>query len=167
MNSTHPATPSDTPQAACVPSVCPACGGVARRASARFCATCGRSLGAGDYLPTDTLRASYHHQHNRPPLVPGHQPHRACIGRFGPARDPRAEPQDGVLRIARALVVYALIPYLGILFCPCAVIMGGSAWLYARRAPECGSPRAAVRYVILAIVIFYAQTFLWRLSLWS
>ena len=148
--------------------VCPACGARARRLSARFCATCGRGLQELGYLPTDTLRASYHHQYQQPPLMPGHQPHRTCVARPLP-RTPhgvrRSVPYNSATRLARAFVMYALVPYIGAIFCTGAVVFGVVGFLRARRAPPRGNPRAAARCILLGLVIFSAHLFLWWLLL--
>ena len=69
--------------------------------------------------------------------------------------------QNGATQLARAFVTYALVPYLGILFCPGAVICGVISLLLARRAPQRGHTRTATRAVMLGFVIFSAQLFLW------
>ena len=165
MSSTHTAAPGDVTQTAAPPHVlpaCPACGAIARRAAARFCATCGRALRESDYLPTDTLRASYHHQYNHPPLMPGHAPHPTCVLRPAVRLSVKGwyAPPDGTTRLARAFVAYALIPYLGILFCPGAVLLGGVGVLRAWRAPR-GNARRPARCAVRGLVIFAAQLFLW------
>jgi ribosomal protein L37E len=146
--------------------VCPACGTRARRAAARYCATCGRNLQEHAYLPADTLRASYHHQHSHPPFMPGHAEHDACIrppvraasarARFRPA----TARSDPATQLAGAFVTYALVPYLGILFCPGALVLSVIGCL---RAPRRGHARAATRAVILACAVSGAQVFLWWL----
>ncbi|HYX43252.1 MAG TPA: hypothetical protein VE821_16215, partial [Pyrinomonadaceae bacterium] len=90
------------------PLVCPACSTQARRANARFCATCGRALREHDYLPSDTLRSSYHQQHRHPPLMPGHEPHRTCISprTAFKARANWPAPQNNATQLARAFVAY-------------------------------------------------------------
>ena len=164
MSSTHTTAPGDVPQtAARVLPACPACSARARRAAARFCATCGRALRESDYLPTDTLRASYHHQYNHPPLMPGHAPHRTCVLRPAPRPPVKRwrKPQDGTTRLARAFITYALVPYLGILFCPGAVLLGGVGLLRACCTPRGGHIGRPARCVALGIGIFGAQLFLW------
>ena len=145
------------------PLVCPACSTQARRVNARFCSTCGRALREQDYLPTDTLRSSYHQQHRHPPMMPGHEPHRACISprTAFKARANWPAPQNNATQLARAFVTYALVPYLGILFCPGAIICGVFGLLLAHRTPQRGSTRTAARAILLGFIIFGAQAFLW------
>ncbi|MFL6210279.1 MAG: hypothetical protein ACJ74W_15590 [Pyrinomonadaceae bacterium] len=143
--------------------VCPACSALARRTNAHFCATCGRGLQTVDYLPTDTLRASYHHQYYHPPLMPGHAPHRSCVMRPAPrpSSKRRRTPPDNTTRLALVFATYALVPYLGIIMCPGAVVLGGFELMRAWRAPEGRSTRTAARCVVLGLIIFGVQLFLW------
>ncbi len=63
---------------------------------------------------------------------------------------------------ALAFLNYALVPYLGILFCPGLIMLGGIGFWQARYAPQqYGSTRIAGRCVLLGLVIFSAQIFLW------
>jgi hypothetical protein len=164
MSTPHTAEPGraqQQPVAARVPPVCPACSALARRTNAHFCATCGRGLQTVDYLPTDTLRASYHHQYYHPPLMPGHAPHRSCVMRPAPRPPVKHErtPIDGSTRLALAFVAYALVPYLGIIMCPGAVVLGSIGVLRARHASA--HRRTAARCIVRGLVIFGAQLFLW------
>lgn len=68
---------------------------------------------------------------------------------------------NGASTTALALVTYALVPYLGILFCPGAVLMGGIGLLRASRAPYLGGRRASAVSIVLGLVIFCVQLFLW------
>jgi hypothetical protein len=147
-------------------AVCPACGAGQRRAGAHFCATCGRELrGAAEYFPLDSLRASYHLQDRRAAARVGRiVAHTSRAGRSAPPH-PRAMPLDrntnGAAAVALAFVTYSLVPYLGILFCPGALVMGGVGLLRAQRAPHVGGRRAAATSIVLGVVIFGAQIFLW------
>jgi hypothetical protein len=154
-------TPLDAP--APEPLVCPACSTEARRANARFCSTCGRALREQEYLPTDTLRSSYHQQHRHPPMMPGHEPHRTCISPRTAlvARANWPAQQNNPTLWARAFVTYALVPYLGILFCPGAIICGVFGLLLARRTSHRGNTRTAARAILLGFIIFGAQAFFW------
>jgi hypothetical protein len=142
---------------------CPACGTTARRTGARFCATCGRELASDEfYFPSDSLRASYHLQSRRASVQ--------LAGRIRPvhvsARPslrvmPLNKNQNGASTTALAFATYALVPYLGILFCPGALVMGGVGLLRVRRNPQLGGGRASVVSIALGIVILGAQIFLW------
>ncbi|MCA1614684.1 MAG: hypothetical protein LC795_11195 [Acidobacteria bacterium] len=151
---------------------CPACGARARRAGARFCATCGRALGGG-YFPADSVRASYRferapapekRQHG--PVAPARSPRRAA-GRRAAARGgvefmPRAR-ESGAAATAFAFVTYALVPYLGILFCPGAVLFGGWGLVRAWRAPHAsaGAARASALGIALGLLVLCVQLVLW------
>jgi hypothetical protein len=135
---------------------CPACGTEARRAKARFCSTCGRAL-EDSYLPADALRASYHLQH------------RPVTGRKG--KGTRAKIQmsstfssgsgNSVATTALAFMTYSLVPYLGILFSPGALILGVIGLAYSVRMPEKGGRQASYASVICGLLILGVQILLW------
>jgi hypothetical protein len=144
---------AETPQ---TPPACPACGAVARRVDARFCSTCGRSL-EGNYLPADALRASYH-LHRRAPSrssSKGTRPKRHMSSLF-----PKPN-RNGASQAALAFVTYALVPYLGILFCPGALVLGGVGLFCSFRAPQKGGRRAAYASLGLGLLILCLQILLW------
>jgi hypothetical protein len=149
--------------------ICPACGACARRAQARFCATCGHSL-EEDYFPTDSLRASYRFERRpkayapkRPVLPPRERAlmlsARARVRRE--AMPKRASSYNAVTATARAFIAYALVPYLGILFCPGALLLGGVGLFHAGRAPHAGARREAIVSIALGLLILCAQLALW------
>jgi len=138
---------------------CPACGIAARRVEARFCSACGRFLDE-NYLPADALRASYNLQHRR------------VVSRSGGGTNSKplknsmssivtVPNKNGASTTALAFVTYALVPYLGILFCPGAVLMGGAGLYKSYRAPERGGRRASYLSLTFGLLIFCAQLFLW------
>lgn len=141
--------------------VCPACGVTARRVEARFCSACGRSLDES-YLPADALRASYNLQRRRQSVargsgnLAGAKPLKSSMSSIYPARN-----SNGASTTALAFVTYALVPYLGILFCPGALLMGGIGLYHSYRAPERGGRKASYLGLGLGLLIFCAQLFLW------
>ncbi|HEX8476501.1 MAG TPA: zinc ribbon domain-containing protein [Pyrinomonadaceae bacterium] len=146
--------------------VCPACGASARRAEARYCGVCGRRFDTNDYLPSDALRSSYHYQRKGLPAT--------VLAASEAGRQVRASrPKVGVMPFqknnnsasttALAFVTYALVPYLGILFCPGALLMGGIGFVVAHRAPERGGRRASVLGIVFGLLILGVQIFLWWL----
>lgn len=152
--------------------VCPACGAAARRADARFCATCGRRLADESYFPTDALLASYHHQRRRPAMNAGraemvderaHHVFRKTEARMRAARPEMLFEKNlnNAAKTAAAFVVYALVPYLGILFCPGALVMGGVGLFRARRAPHLGGGRTSLTSIVLGLLLFFAHLVLW------
>lgn len=153
---------------------CDACGARARRPSARFCATCGRELGGG-YFPTDSLRASYRFEranvsHTLEASRGASASARVRWGAYTRQRQRAARAgrdlmprrtENGAAATAMAFVTYALVPYLGILFCPGALLFGGVGLLRAWRAPHAGQARAAATSLALAFVVLCAQLLLW------
>src|SRR2546423_5828673 len=146
---------------------CHACGAVARRWDARYCSTCGHALGE-DYFPTDSLRASYRFEPTSVARGSGakrgprrararRKPARATFGREATAR----EKGNGVSATALAFVTYALVPYLGILFCPGALLLGGFGLLRSRRAPHAAARREYALSFALGLLILCAQLLLW------
>ena len=154
-----------------VTRVCDACGARARREAARFCATCGHVLGGG-YFPADSLRASYRFE--RAPVSHCLEASRG-VGRArvrpGPyTRKPSARAgrelmprrtESGAATTAMAFVVYALVPYLGILFCPGALVFGGVGLVRAWRSPQAGHARASAWSLALGLLVLCAQLLLW------
>jgi len=139
---------------------CLACGVSARRVDARFCSACGRAQDEG-YLPADALRATYNVEHRRlfhrsnggkqvKPLV------KSSMSSILPLPN-----KNGASTTALAFVTYALVPYLGILFCPGALLMGGVGLYNSYRLPERGGRRASYLGITFGLLIFGAQLFLW------
>lgn len=155
---------------------CPACGTLMRRAEARFCATCGRALAGADgsYLPSDSLRASYHLQGRRGAetlasrlrATEQARPETKLTTGGGSAQggaraDLFEHNRNGASTTALAFVTYSLVPYLGILFCPGALLLGGVGLLRALRSPHLGGRRASVMSIVYGVLITGAQIFLW------
>jgi hypothetical protein len=138
---------------------CPLCGAAARRTEARFCSACGRSLDES-YLPADALRASYNLQHrrmtSRNEVGTNVKPLKNSMSSIFPARN-----LNGSSTTALAFVTYALVPYLGILLCPGALLMGGVGLYNYHRAPERGGRRASYLSIAFALLILCAQLVLW------
>lgn len=145
--------------------ICPACGASARRASARFCHTCGRRFAVDlTYVPTDALRASYHLQQSPSALRVKHKPfQRLPRSRAAHAnsRAPRASSGNPLAALALASVAYALIPFLGILFCPGAITFGCWGVTRAGRLPNGDGHRAALFSICAGMLILVAQLLLW------
>ena len=146
---------------------CPACGAKARRLAARFCHTCGRSFAIdSDYLPADALRASYHLQREaaRPALRVRHKSvAQEFVARRGSAKLPFAPRRNSAAALALAAIVYALIPFLGIIFCPAAILCGMLGAVRARRSFAMDGWRAALFSIFAGVGIFCAQVWLWMI----
>jgi hypothetical protein len=69
---------------------------------------------------------------------------------------------DGIAATARAFATYSLVPYLGILFCPGAVLVGTVGVFRSYQLPQTSAARTAC-YVSTAvgIVVLIAQLLLW------
>jgi hypothetical protein len=136
---------------------CPACGAEARRREARFCSTCGRAL-EDSYLPADALRASYHLQHRPVARRKSQGPLRTKIHMTSTFSAPQG---NGPATVALAFVTYSLVPYLGILFCPGAVLLGAVGLIYSLREPHKGGRRTAYASVAFGLLILGVQILLW------
>lgn len=141
------------------PHPCPACGAVGHRGDAQFCLTCGRELKESAYLPADALRSSYHLQQHRRltthPTESNTQMRRHLSGKLA------TKNRNGASSTALAFATYALVPYLGILFCPGAVLMGGIGIIRHSRLPHLGGRNASYAGVVFGVLIFSVQIFLW------
>jgi ribosomal protein L37E len=145
---------------------CPACGARARRTEAHFCATCGRGLHERAYAPADALFASYHQQRSRPPVL--FAPAAAAAGGVpAPSRAAGLRVFDNEgntsASIALVLVWSALVPFIGILFCPLAVFAGGLGLFEAWLVPRVGGVRLAACCVGSGFLIAGAQVLLFQL----
>ncbi|MGI9105361.1 MAG: hypothetical protein ACR2G4_03840 [Pyrinomonadaceae bacterium] len=140
---------------------CPACGAAARRAHAHFCATCGRSLKDIFYAPADVLFASYHQQRNRPAMLFEHELPPTTRGRGMLPTGIFEVEQNTATAIALIFVFSSLVPYVGILFCPFAILVGGFGLLEAWFFPQTGGARIAACCIMCALLIAGAQVSLW------
>ena len=161
MNRTNKETQGKSGGREAVVLNCPACGAAARRAEAHFCATCGRGLRERTYAPGDALLASYHQQHSRPAMLieremrhsRGDEDKRALSNKLFDA------PCDMITIGAFAFVVAAaFVPFVGIVFCLCVVVLGVIGMREARRERHTvDERRRATRRIVLGVVIFGAQ----------
>ena len=134
-----------------VSQVCSACGTEIEREFAKFCRVCGKHL-LEEYQPLDALRASYRLQGKD-----------FQFGKPEQVADLFAENKNSASATAAAFVVYSLVPYLGILFCPGAFVMGGVGAFAAYRRPYLGGGKTSVYSIVLSVIIFAVQIFLWWL----
>lgn len=150
--------------------VCSACGAPARRAAARFCATCGRRLDCSGYLPADVIRSSYHQHHQSKNIgsksltrdlmtTTRHHDHHHHYHHVRES-SVTAGSINNAAATGTALLSYALVPYLGILFCPGAILMCSLAVLRAHRELP-GQRRQAALSIMTGLVILGAQLLLW------
>lgn len=153
-------SPEEQPEVAAQPMPkCPACGASARRPDARYCSTCGRSL-SEQYNPADALRASYHLHRPKGAAKP--------YGRSKPISKKRPmatvlpeSNRNGASTTALALTTYALVPFLGILFVPGALLVGVVGFAYSYYAPHKGGRRTSFASIFFGLVILGVQVALW------
>ncbi len=131
---------------------CPACGTVSARKVADFCLVCGKDIGSG-YQPLDMIRSSYRLQ-GRNLSSENQNPEAAAL--FDLHDNSPAE-------MAWACTVYAMVPYLGILFTPLAVIFGSFGLYQGYHDPNGSGYRRSVQSVALSVALFGIQVFLWWL----
>lgn len=131
--------------------ICPACGAETTRDFAKFCRVCGKLL-LEDYQPLDRIRASYRLQGKKFQFEEKEE-----------ITDLFQENKNSASSTATAFVVYSLVPYLGILFCPGAFVMGGIGVFVASRKPYLGGGRTSLYSIVLSVIIFAIQILLWWL----
>ena len=70
---------------------------------------------------------------------------------------------SGLAGTARAFATYSLVPYLGILFCPGAVVLGTVGVVRSYRSQAAGESSRRVCYAstIVGVVVLAVQIFLW------
>ena len=68
---------------------------------------------------------------------------------------------DGLSQIARAFATYSLVPYLGILFCPGAVLVGTAGVIRSYSSPQMAGRTACYVSAAVGIVVLVAQLLLW------
>lgn len=168
------ASASDTSGDAITTRACPACGSTAQRKDARFCATCGRRLNDEGYVAADAVRASYH-LHRRSSassssderIRPAHK-NRSPKSHAATLRVMRSSPpalfvttRNSAAATALAFLTFAIVPYLGILFCPGAIVMGIIGFWTSARAPALGGRSASVFSIIAGLVVCAVHIFLW------
>lgn len=133
--------------------ICSACGTEAQRQFAKYCLVCGKYL-QEDYQPLDTLRASNRLQRKD---FPETSVEREKTERLF------EEENNGAANLAWAFVVYSMVPYLGILFCPGAILMSGVGMYLAYRRPYLGGQKLSIYSISLSFVILAIQILLWWL----
>jgi drug/metabolite transporter (DMT)-like permease len=57
----------------------------------------------------------------------------------------------GLAGTARAFATFSLVPYLGILFCPGAVVLGAVGIVRSRRSPQVGDSSLGIYYVSMFV----------------
>ncbi len=62
---------------------------------------------------------------------------------------------------ARAFATYSLVPYLGILFCPGALFMGGLGLIRSYRLPDGSGRRTSYISILVGFTVLCIQVILW------
>ena len=132
---------------------CSACGAATRREFAKFCRVCGKLL-LEEYQPLDTFRSSYRLQGKSFQFEKSDEQKAENLFR---------ENKNSASETASAFVVYSLVPYLGILFCPGAFVMGGIGVFVSHREPHLGGGKTSIYSIVLSVIIFAIQVLLWWL----
>ena len=74
------------------------------------------------------------------------------------------EQLPGLAATARAFATYSLVPYLGILFCPGAVVVGTVGVFRSYSSPQMASARTACYLsTMIGVAVLIAQLLLWWL----
>ncbi len=71
--------------------------------------------------------------------------------------------ENSAAEMAWACTVYAMVPYLGIIFTPFAVILGFVGSYKSRGEKNRSGYRRSVQSVILSVILFFIHVFLWWL----
>ena len=138
---------------------CPECGTDGLRGYARYCMRCGWAFEDPMYLPVAALQATYNFRDQRKSFLQADESNSSM--RRSKVTKPKSTNGNGASSTALAFVTYSLVPYLGILFCPGAVVMGGIGLIRQWRLPHVGGRKASYAGVVCGLVIFSAQVFLW------
>jgi hypothetical protein len=114
------------------------------------------------YAPADSLFASYHQQRHRPPIL--FEAATAGVSVRNATRLRVFDSEGNIsANIALILICSALVPFIGILFCPLAVFAGGLGLFEAWLVPRVGGARLAACCIGFGIMIAGAQVLLFQL----
>ncbi len=138
------------------PLTCAVCSQPANRVKAKFCAVCGHEL-REDYAPLDMLRASYNLRRN-PSLKQN-----VSSSKQMETSNLFNSNHNSASSTATAFVVYSLVPYLGILFCPGALVLGCVGLMVSYHKPQLGGRQTAIYNLLLGSFVLAVQVLLWWL----
>ena len=106
------------------------------------------------FQPLDAIRSSYRLQRRQLPYA-------SSSGDTVNALFER--DRNTIADIARACTVYSMMPYLGILFIPLALVLGGFGYVAFRQRPHIGGERSSLICVGASLVLLAIQIVLWWL----
>ena len=132
---------------------CSACGAEIKRGAAKFCLICGKLL-RDDYQPLDRIRSSYNLQGKTFLIENAPSP---------PVENLFVVNKNQIAETAWACFVYSLVPYLGILFVPLTLLIGGAGFAVSFRQTNPGGRQMAAISFSLSFVVLAVQIFLWWL----
>lgn len=128
---------------------CPACGSVAGSQLAKACTVCGKLIGEG-FQPLDAIRSSHGLQGKRLDIPATEHDSNVLFADSGALS---SNP-------AWACTVYAMVPYLGVLFIPPALLMSGYLLVKADRRSDVSD---AILCITVGSILLVAQLVLWWL----
>ena len=67
----------------------------------------------------------------------------------------------GLAGTARAFATFSLVPYLGIIFCPAAVVLGTVGIVKSRRSPQVGDSTVYYVSAIVGLGVLGIQVWFW------
>ncbi|MCS6873272.1 MAG: hypothetical protein N2Z23_06130 [Pyrinomonadaceae bacterium] len=116
--------------------------------SQKTCIVCGKTL-SEEYQPLDFLRSSYH-LHGKT-LIENN------------LENIFQENKNTASEIALACLVYSLVPYLGIIFLPLALLSVSYAFAVSYKKQNTAGKKLALICFTLSLLLFSAQILLWWL----
>jgi hypothetical protein len=131
--------------------ICSACGAKARRGEANYCLVCGKLMGEG-YQPLDYIRSSYRLQQRG-----------LEVSSQAPAEELFSRSKNSAADTAWACVVYSMVPYLGIMFIPFALIAAARGYFVSFKEPHRGGRQLAMTCVGVSLFVLAVQVLLWWL----
>lgn len=132
-------------------TICPACYSSRVEAYAKQCEVCGKLLSEG-FQPLDAIRSSY-----------GMQRKKLDFEQASTTESLFEDRRPLASNAAWACTVYSMVPYLGVLFVPFAIALGGLGYLKDRRCPGSSATPATLAPVALSMVLLAIQVLLWWL----
>ncbi len=116
----------------------------------RLCQICGKLL-SEEYQPLDFLRSSYH-LHGKQIFLQSDK-----------VENLFEQNKNLASKTAFACFVYSLVPYLGIIFTPLALIAGSYGLISSSLYPNIGGRKLSAWSLVLSLLVALIQLFLWWL----
>ena len=116
-----------------------------------LCPVCGKRADEG-FQPLDNIRSSYNLQGRALPS--------ANVTKTETLFRPES---NAISDTAWACTVYSMVPYLGILFVPVALAIGGFGYFASRKVSQGGIGRTSLTSVGVSLVLLVVQVIFWWL----